>query len=74
MAAFYWPGGCPDPKPRKSIYIKPQPAIYLHNADELLAAINEAQEDTVCIKKQGKRSGYVLIDLWYAKALYERIK
>lgn len=74
MAAFYWPKGSPDPKPQKALYIKPQPTIYLNGPDELLEAINEATEDRVYIKNPGRQSGHTGIDLWYAIALYERIK
>lgn len=77
MAAFNWPGGCPDPKPQKPLYIKSQPTIYLYNEDELLDEINAAEQantDRVYIKNPGHATGHTAIDLWYAKALYERIK
>lgn len=77
MAAFHWHVGCPDPKPQKPIYITPQNAIYLYNPKELLEAIEMAEEDsvdTVYILNPGKGNGHTGISLWYAKALYERIK
>lgn len=77
MAAFHWHGGCPDPKPLKPIYIKPQSAVYLHDANELLEGISIAEEegsDMVWILNPGNRNGRAGISLWYAKALYERIK
>lgn len=77
MAAFHWHGGCPDKAQLKPIYIKPQSAIYLHDANELLEEIKvtEANKaDTVWILNPGKGNGRVGISLWYAKALYERIK
>lgn len=77
MAAFSWPGGCPDNPPQKALYIKPQCTIYLHNADELLEEIKRAEAngaDTVWILNPGKGNGRAGISLWYAKALYERIK
>lgn len=77
MAAFSWPGGCPDLPRQKPLYIKPQSTIYLHDANELLEEINKAEvdgSDTVYILNPGKGNGHIGISLWYAKALYERIK
>ena len=77
MSAITWGLGCPDPKPQKPLYIKPQPTIYLYDPLELLEGIIEADKsgtDTVYILNPGKGNGRTGIDLWYAKAVYERIK
>lgn len=77
MAAFHWHVGCPDKAPLKPIYIKPQSAVYLNTKAELLEEINKAEvdkSDTVWILNPGKGNGRAGISLWYAKALYERMK
>jgi hypothetical protein len=61
----------------KPVYLKPQAAVYLNNTNELLEEINKAEannSDTVWITNPGKGNGRTGICLWYAKALYERIK
>lgn len=76
MVAFSWPGGCPDPKPEKPLYIKGHSHIHLHDLSELQTEISSAALeglDTVYILNPGRCQGHTALDLWYAKALYRHL-